>query len=254
MRTLTVSRRAAVLWVLLIANLFWPPGQAAAGPGGGGLAPSNTCFVIHLYGDLLGRAPSSPELAAALTFLNLNPNASFALTVANSDEYRTGLIQAWYHTYLGRSASGSDVNIWLNLFHLGHRDEEIQAAILGSPEYFIRAGSTNAGFVTSIFNDLLGRSPGPTELSNWTLFLNTHSRDEMAQAVLGSLEYQARLIQSWFQRYLGRSANNSEITPLEGVISGAGGTDEKALAVLLGSAEYFARAGLCRVYAPLIRR
>jgi hypothetical protein len=58
------------------------------------------------------------------------------------------------------------------------------SAILGSPEYYSKCGSTPEGFLTTLFQDLLGRAPTSREFANWRRYLDYESNQEVAYAVL----------------------------------------------------------------------
>jgi hypothetical protein len=73
-----------------------------------------------------------------------------------------------------------------------------------------------------------------------------------ALMILTSVEYQDDIIQAWYQHYLGRAATDAEAINARNTINMSGGTDEQAIAIILGSVEYFNRAGLCNLYLPLI--
>jgi hypothetical protein len=68
------------------------------------------------------------------------PDPLSVRNILSSNEYRTDFIQGWYQKYLSRAASGSEVSAWLGTFDSGGTDEQIIAAIVGSDEYFNRAG------------------------------------------------------------------------------------------------------------------
>jgi hypothetical protein len=256
MTALHLVRRGAVVALVLAAGLLWSAPLAAARSGTQtGPAPSNDCFIRGLYRDVLGRAPDSTELAAGLAYLGSHAQQEYATTLLTSDEYRTLLIQGWYQKFLGRTAGGGEITPWLALFAGGSKDEDIIAGLLSSVEYFNqpRVGGNNTGFVHAIYQDLLGRDPSPGDLSTWLAFLGTHNRFEMAQFFLSSTEYRTDIIQSWYQKYLGRAADSTEVNTGLTTLS-SGGTDEDVIAFVLGSVEYYARAGLCSLYLPIIAR
>jgi hypothetical protein len=252
-----LPRRTALLSLILAAGLLWPaPTAAAPSAPHTGPAPTNTCLIYSLYRDILGRQADSAGLAAGLIYLGSHTHGEYALTLLTLDEYRILLIRGWYHGFLGRPATMGEIDTQLSSLNGGAKDENVMAFILGSGEYFnqARVGGTNSGFVTAIYQDLLGRSPSPSDLTTWVGFLGTHTRGEMAQILLTSAEYQTDIIQAWYHRFLSRAASPGEVTAARGALNGAGGTDEQVIAVVLGSVEYFSRAGLCTTYLPLVRR
>ncbi len=66
----------------------------------------------------------------------------------------------------------------------GARADQVHAVILGSDEYFANHGGTDSGFVSGLYQDLLGRAPNDGELALWTNWLAAgHSRSDAAVAI-----------------------------------------------------------------------
>lgn len=129
------------------------------------------------------------------------------------------------------------------------------AAILGSNEYFNlgRVGNDNSNWVVAVFQDVLGRQPSNSEIAYWVGVISApNPRSDVAHMILTSVEYQNDIIRAWYQHYLGRAATDAEAMAARNTINGSGGTHEQAIAIILGSVEYFYRAGLCATYLPLI--
>ncbi len=243
-----LPRRATLL--LLVLLLGWPR-LAAAAPAAP--SPTNVCFVPSLYRDLFDRAPTATEADNGLSFLESGAREAYALSLLTGTEYRTLLIDGWYQQFLGRPVDGALAS-WLALFGAGSKDEDVMSGILGSLEYATDTGGTDEGFIKSIYVQLLGRTPQASDYTNWEFFLGSHTHAEMAHALLTSFEYQANLIQTWYQHYLGRNPTGPEIDSERSAINNPGGSNEFVQAAILGSVEYFARAGLCALYLPLVRR
>jgi uncharacterized repeat protein (TIGR02543 family) len=165
-----------------------------------------------------------------------------ALEVLHSLEYRTLLVQGYYMSFLHRSATPTELAFWLSMLGGGATDEQVAAGILGSTEYFsTRGGGTNAGFITALYQDLLGRAPTAAEQAAWdTLFGMGATREQVALQVLQSVEFRTRLIQGWFQAYLGRAPTAVELNFYLGRFA-AGATDEEIQAAILGSDEFFGK-------------
>jgi hypothetical protein len=246
-----------VLNLLFISSLplsltagAWPP----VGPMS--LSPSNVCFISTTYHQILDRGPTSSELSAGITYLGSHTRAQYASTLLTGSEYQTDLIQSWYQRFLARSATPGEVSAWLTVLTTGGTDEQVIANIVSSNEYFHlpRVGATNSGYVSALYQSLLGRPPSPNELTTWlTAMSGSTTRLQVAQAILASTEYRTDLLQSWYRRFLGRPATNDEIT--SGLSSfGAGAKDEQIIANLIGLDEYFAQAGICRTDLPLSLR
>src|SRR5262249_4498974 len=134
--------------------------------------------------------------------------------------------------------------------------------LIGSGEYFqSRGGSTNDGFLTALYSDALGRAVDPTALSGFGLALAAgFSRSQLALAVLTSPEYKTDLIQSYYQKYLRRPADQAGLTTFVALLGSqppglqpifTGNSllqrppirDEDIIAMLVGSQEYLNRLG-----------
>ena len=220
------------------------------------IAPGNICFIPGLYHDLLNRNPSSSEIASGQAYLAGNTRAQYAATFLAGTEYQTNLIQGWYRRFLGRPASSSEIADRLSYFGSGGTDEGVIADIVSSDEYFHlpRVGATNSGYITALFQDLLGRTPSSAELIYWLGQMGGGlTRLQLAQKILSSDEYRVILIQSWYRKYLGRSPSNDEIGAAIGIFNSSG-TDEQIITIIVGSDEYFNRSGICTMFLPLVTR
>ncbi len=83
-----------------------------------------------------------------------------ALALLNSREARIQAIQRAYLTLLDRPAGAKELSDALGVLQSGGAISQVEATILGSPEYFQRrAGGTNEGFLAALYTDLLGRTP-----------------------------------------------------------------------------------------------
>ena len=80
-------------------------------------------------------------------------------TAAPQYEYWIDQVQLNYLTLLGRQADAAGLTSNVNFLVAGGTIEQMQANLLGSPEYFTsQGGGTNQGFLTALYQDLLNRS------------------------------------------------------------------------------------------------
>jgi len=68
-----------------------------------------------------------------------------------------GLVDSWYLRYLGRHADPAGLHDHVRAIRHGTPLDVVEAAILGSPEYYVRNGNTPEGFVAALYRDVLGR-------------------------------------------------------------------------------------------------
>ena len=114
-------------------------------------------YIEHVYSDLFDRAPDPGGLAywtAALA--NGTPRVAVANSITYSAEYRTGLITESYQHYLGRGPDASGLAFWLGQMGAGWTISQMESGFIASDEYYARAGSTPAGWVTKLYADVLG--------------------------------------------------------------------------------------------------
>jgi hypothetical protein len=203
---------------------------------------TDRAFVNQLYVDFLGRSADDFGLNIFLQNQAAAEDRSRQTTASvldHSGEYIGNLVAAQYATYLGRPASGGEIANWVNQFRGGVTDETFNSILLGSDEYFARRGGSNASWLNGVFADVLNRAPDP---STQAFFLGElqagQSRASVALQILTSSEYRRGLIQSYFTKYLGRSAAEADIAAFTAALAG-GVTDEGVISIIVGSREYF---------------
>jgi hypothetical protein len=204
-----------------------------------GSGPSNDRWINQIYIDLLGRTADAAGLSSLGGLLTGGATRSnVAFTVLTSTEYRQRLLTSFYSTFLHRTPSAPELNFWMPAFAANLSDEQIEAQFLASPEYFALAGGTNAGWVTNVFNDVLGRAPSSAEVASFSALLGSSSRMTVGLNVLTSNESVTRRVQQYYTRFLHRSPSGAEAAVFVAAIVG-GTSDENVIALMLGADEYF---------------
>jgi hypothetical protein len=98
---------------------------------------TNQGYVLGLYNQVLGRAPSTGELNGWVSALNAGESRlNVAIGFLTSTEYQTDLVQSDYNIYLGRPAESTGLASWVSTLQGGSTDQAVLAGILGSPEGF----------------------------------------------------------------------------------------------------------------------
>jgi hypothetical protein len=203
-----------------------------------GVGPSNDRWINQLYIDLLGRTADSAALSSLNALLTGGATRnSVATVVLTSAEYRQRLLTDFYSTFLHRPIFPAEVSFWAPAFASGMTDEQIEAQILASPEYFALGGSSNSSWINRVYNEVLGRSPSAAETSAYLTLLGSNSRLSVALSILNSLEAASRRVQLAFPRFLHRSPTAFESSTFVAQLQG-GVTDEQFLAQLVASDEY----------------
>jgi hypothetical protein len=202
-------------------------------------------FVCQAYFDLLHRSVDARGLAtwSAALSSGKSSRAEVAADIMASAEYRADLVGAWYESFLGRAPSAEETARWLSVLRSGRLGEAVMADIVGSGEFYERAGGTTAGFISDAYQDLLGRAPGPAGLGPWSAALRAGmSRTELARRVMASAEYRMKEVGAWYTTYLRRAATPAEIAGWAQRLE-EGATSARCAADIIGSPEYLARLG-----------
>jgi Beta propeller domain/Domain of unknown function (DUF4214) len=203
------------------------------------LDPQVEYFLGRLYRELLGRdieatalSNWSVELASGVS------RTAVALSILNSQEYRSNQIQYWYSRYLGRWPDAGELAYWLQFASAGRSLSAVELGILGSPEYYASTGGQPAAYVAALYFYLLDRAPDAGESAAWQLLLdNGWSNEMVATAIAGSAEAARHDVYADFLGYLNRSAEAGGLIYFTTALA-AGSTSETVAAAILGSSEY----------------
>src|SRR5262249_17070424 len=149
---------------------------------------ANERFITQAFLDLLGRRPSSAEVAFFDALLGGGgTRADVAAALLASDEYRAALVTSIYDSYLDRTPTSGELSFQVGLLSSGATDEQVRASVLGSAEYFEnRGGTTLDGFLHALFLDVLGRAIDSGSEAFYVAFAASHTRTEIAADVLAS--------------------------------------------------------------------
>jgi len=228
-----------------------PPGSSTSCTGSTG----NGAFVCALYEDLLGRAPDPSGLASWQGALSSGASRSqVALAITSSQEYRSDLITGYYEKFLHRAPDPSGLATWLSAFGSGASDQLVIASILATPEFWADSGSTPSGFVTGLYENLLGRAPDPVGLADWETFVQAPGTSPFcppgqpycvtggwltaALGIMSSQEYFTDVVSSYYQSFLGRSPDPGGLAMFTSQLA-AGATDEQVISEIVGSQEFY---------------
>jgi Domain of unknown function (DUF4214) len=83
------------------------------------------------------------------------------------------LIAEWYARFLRRQPEPQAFQQWMGTMNRTSPDVAL-ASILGSEEYYRLWGATDAGFVSALYADILGRQCNQQEVYNWLQNLSMH--------------------------------------------------------------------------------
>jgi hypothetical protein len=201
----------------------------------------NERFIASIYQTLLGRAPD-PGAFGWINLLNQGVSpATVVLAIEGSLEFRLDEVQIIYQHFLHRPADPGGLTAFANALGAGATIEQVDEAIVSSPEYFALHGSTNAGFLAGLYQDVLNRAPDAAGLFAFTQALQGGlSRAAVATVFFTSLEYRTDLVASDYLTDLGRPADPAGAAGFVLALE-SGATDQAVVAAILGSPEAFAR-------------
>jgi hypothetical protein len=200
----------------------------------------NQAYVSALYLDLLQRPVDSVGLSYWSTLLDQGtPRTVVAQQLTHSPEYFGTIIRPAYHKFLGREADATGLAYWTNLMVNGLTDQQLEAGLIGSAEYYARAGGTNQLWVEAMYQDLLGRRPDPAGESYWLALLAAGTdRATVAYGFAASPERVGQLVQQDYQTFLHRPASPGEVAYWVSAFT-QGATNEDIVTGFVSSDEYY---------------
>lgn len=205
-------------------------------------APVTSAYVRRIYLDLFQREPDPAGLASWTAALASGvPRTAVANSITASTEYRSGLIQGVYQTYLGRRADAGGLQYWLGQLASGRTVQEIEAGFLASPERYRQAGGTDAGWVTTLYRDVLGRAAAPSEVGYWVSVARHGGIGPVALGFLLSTEHLVAVVDGYYLTLLDRSIDPSGAQSWTALVQ-RGYRVEQIIAGIIASDEYAARA------------
>ncbi len=167
-----------------------------------------------------------------------NLNAAAKLFI-HSPEARADFVQQAYLVYLHRPAEQNGLDFWSAQLAAGFTDEQLEAQFIGSSEYIFSHGGTGSGWVTGMYQDLLGRAPDSNGLNFWVGQFNAGvSPVVIALGFAASQEREANVLSAAYQTYLGRAIDTGAMTAWLNAFA-HGTSNEDIVAALVGSQEYY---------------
>jgi hypothetical protein len=206
------------------------------------LVPTGVSSVLlpAFYQDLLNRAPDAGAAGYANQLDQGVPGSAVAYEIetAGGNEFRLNVVANDYQHLLHRQGSPAELIGWANQLAAGATQQQVEAMIAGSQEYFALHGSTTQGFLNALYNDALGR---PNSEGAWVSAVNQGTpRQDVALAVFTSPEGSLHQVLADYEQYLGRSGVGDPGATAFASALAQGVSHETIVAELLGSAEYLA--------------
>ncbi|HUY88576.1 MAG TPA: DUF4214 domain-containing protein, partial [Pirellulales bacterium] len=203
----------------------------------------NQKFVDQAYHDLLGRAADAGGLAFWVAQVDAGaPQGQIADALTHSAEYYSTVVDPAYQKYLGRLPDSGGLNYWISQMQSGLTDEHLEAGFIGSTEFYVHSGGSDANWVDAMYADLLGRPADAQGQAYWVGQLASGvSRTAVAYGFADSLERERQRVEGDYQHYLHRTADQNGLDFWVDQFA-QGLTNEDLIAGFVGSPEYYARA------------
>jgi tetratricopeptide (TPR) repeat protein len=96
----------------------------------------------------------------------------------------TDLVNQWYQHFMDRPLDPLGAANWPRELAQGRPPADVLSEILGSGEYYLRAGNTPQGFARGLIRDLTGQEPDPRLVREWAARVNARNHREIARALL----------------------------------------------------------------------
>jgi hypothetical protein len=234
--------RAAITW----GNGQTSPGTVSGGSGNFSVSGGNTyaqegSYPLSVAITPTSAAPGTAPGRAHVARVGAPPGnlTVVANLLTHSFEYYARVVTAAYQNYLGRTPAPSEVAGWVGALQNALSDEQMEAVLIGSPEYIANHGGQGAGWVTGMYHDLLGRTPAPAEVTGWVNALNGGlAPAAVAYVFAAGPEREAERITADYQKYLDRLPEPGIVTAWVGAFESGYG-NESVIAGFVGSQEYF---------------
>lgn len=206
-------------------------------------------FVDAAYQDVLERPAEGSGLEYWTNRLGANAitRGDVAQSILVSGEHARATVNDLYTSILGRAADPAGLSYWAGAIQAGTSELDVEAGFLGSGEYFQKEGGTNASFIAAAYQDILGRTAGPSETAFWLDRLNVISREQVARNIIYSPENLRQEVSDWYETYLHRTPDGGGLAYWTGLLS-AGTNPNTIQTGFIASQEYFDRET-----APAIR-
>jgi hypothetical protein len=208
----------------------------------GAWATPNEGFAHRVVRDLMFRFLPPVERAALTARLGAGTSrATVVGELVDTDEYRGLDVDRIFAQYLRRTPDAAGRAYWIDSIDGGNPLWRVRAQVFGSPEYFTKAGGTNAAFVRKAYADVLGRLPDAAGQQYWVERLEAGVlRSVVAKQFLTVAETRNRIVDDQVLRFLDRPATPAERSTWAPRMNEVGG-EQALIRFLAASTSYFQR-------------
>jgi hypothetical protein len=231
---------------------------------------TNEAWLRDVFEDALDRELDEGGRTFFLNALNRGTSRDqVAAQIWSSDEYKSQFVATQYDRFLYRNPDAGETAYWRGVLSntaaapgRATPTETLIAGLLQSKEYFQSYASSPSLYVTSLYANVLGRTPDAAGFQiNRDRVVNgmTELREEVVRQLVNSDDYHAAVVRDYFDEHLGRSATDGDVAYWVGRMR-QGAKAEDVLAGIMGSGEYARLVGggdagwLDAVYNDLLGR
>jgi hypothetical protein len=138
---------------------------------------TTTDWLQSIYGALLLRSASQPEIDTWLAAINAGMNAATVADVFTTSQERiTRDVQGLYRGYLGRDGSEAELLTWYQAYRSGWMSQDIVATFVGSEEYFFNESQgkgQHASWTSQLYYNILNRTASDAEIAGWVSYIRS---------------------------------------------------------------------------------
>ncbi len=200
----------------------------------------NAGFVTSVYVDLLQRQPDAGGLASWTAALDRGlPRVDMVEAVQASPEYQRIIVDVLYNLFLNRSASPEDIAAWSNFLNSGGTIEQIEAALVSSPEFYLsEGGGSDDGYLEALYRYTLGRDVDPSGQAAFAPLLAAGGTAEVVNALFSSSEFLQDDVNRLYMEFLHRTADSASLNGFVRALQ-QGVSSATLAAYIMSSGEFF---------------
>jgi hypothetical protein len=193
------------------------------------LAPDQA-FVQTLYNGVLGRTGAPGELAAWVNALHSQGREFVVDRILHSAESNARVVDRLYIQLLKRAPGVSELAAWTGFLNAGNSTEQLEDAIVTSPEYLVLE---QLNWVRSLYLNFLNRDAAEEELVAWNDAAQSIGLAGIGAAIISSPEARFDSARSLYCTFLHRNPSPWEPSSLVGL------SVDLMQEFILASAEYY---------------
>jgi len=199
-------------------------------------------YVRALALDFLDRPATEEEVRRDVGRLASGTSkADVVAGYAESDEWVSALVTAFYEATLDRQPDEEGLQHWIDEIAGGATPAEVAAHFYGSDEYVNAAGGTHRDWITDLYREVLLREPDQEGLDHWVgkADAGVH-RGTIAGSFYASLESRHTRVEGLYEALLGRLPDQRGLAHWSDRLRD--GEDIELAVALAVSPEYYERA------------